>query len=48
VSVAYSYTILYYAGADYTTCAKAHQGCIAQSANLTGYSSSWAGIGGCN
>lgn len=45
---AYSYTALYYAGADYTTCSAAHQGCINQSASLSGYSSSWAGINGCN
>jgi hypothetical protein len=46
-SAAYSYTILYYAGADYPTCHAAAQGCADQHI-LAGYTSSWAGIGGCN
>ena len=44
---AYTYSILYYAGADYTTCSAAHAGCTTQASVGGGYTSSWAGVAGC-
>jgi hypothetical protein len=44
---AYSYTILYYAGADYATCAAAALACANQ-ATLAGYTAAWTGINGCS
>jgi hypothetical protein len=43
---AYTYIILYYAGQDYPTCPMAEKACANQ--KLTGYTATWAGIGGCS